>query len=309
MPAKLVYVSDPVADPALLPHWLTLGRLTLPGKPQNVRHARRFVADIIGETHRQCDTALLLTSELVTNAVAHSRSGLPGGTLDVIVSATCSALLITVTDNGSEAGPPAIRTPPGGTDGNGLVLVDSLSDGWGYRHERGRTAVWFRLRALGAPTPDALPELAPPGAALTATARSWSLVPHTHGELHGRAVETELLTQPALDEPAIAGLQEARGEQHDVRRANAHLGGEHHLRLSSASHRRRRRGDERRQPGVEPAGRDPGLPPCQRLVQRGHEPVDMPSGHGRDVHPGGPPGRVELPVDLAIKMVPAVLVD
>ncbi len=151
MGARLMYVSDPVADPALLPHWLTLGRLTLPGQPQHVRLARRFVADTVGEKHRQCDTALLLTSELVTNAVRHSRSGRPGGTLDLVVSATCSALLISVIDDGSQTRLPAISAPPGGISGNGLVLVDGLSDGWGYRHESGRTAVWFRLRALGGP--------------------------------------------------------------------------------------------------------------------------------------------------------------
>jgi anti-sigma regulatory factor (Ser/Thr protein kinase) len=149
MPAELTYLSDPVADPALLPHWLTLGRLTLAGLPRSVRQARRFVAETIGETHHQCDAAMLLTSELVTNAVAHSRSGRPGGTLELVVSATCSALLVSVTDEGSESGLPAITTP-GGASGNGLVLVNSLSDGWGYCRDARRTAVWFRLRALGA---------------------------------------------------------------------------------------------------------------------------------------------------------------
>jgi anti-sigma regulatory factor (Ser/Thr protein kinase) len=171
MRARLTYLSDPVADPALLPHWLTLGRRTLPGLPLSVRQARRFVADTIGENHRQCDTAMLLTSELVTNAILHSRSGRPGGTLELVVSATCSALLVSVIDRGSPTGLPAIGTPPGGTSGNGLVLVDSLSDGWGYCRDSGRTAVWFRLRALGA-APCLPPGLASPGAAPAAAAGS-----------------------------------------------------------------------------------------------------------------------------------------
>ena len=179
MPAKLTYVSDPVADPALLPHWLTLGRLTLPGQPQHVRRARQFVAGTIGGTHRQHDTALLLTSELVTNAVAHSKSGRPGGTLELVISATCSALLISVTDEGPEAGLPAVSAPPGGTSGNGLVLVDSLADGWGYRHDAGRTTVWFRLRAIG--PPPGSPALASAGAALAAAARAGALVAQPHG--------------------------------------------------------------------------------------------------------------------------------
>jgi anti-sigma regulatory factor (Ser/Thr protein kinase) len=167
MPAKLTYISDPVANPALLPYWLPLGHITLPGKPQQVRQARRFVAGVIGENHRQHDAALLLTSELVTNAVRHSRSGGPGGTLDLAVAATCSALLISVTDQGPVDGLPAVSTPPGGTSGNGLLLVDSLSDGWGYIHDAGRTMVWFRLRAIG-PAP-ALPAARP---SLTAAARA-----------------------------------------------------------------------------------------------------------------------------------------
>lgn len=180
MPAKLTYLSDPVADPALLPHWLTLGRLTLAGLPQNVRPARRFVADTIGSTHRQCDTAVLLTSELVTNAIAHSRSGRSGGTLELVVSATCSGLLVSVTDDGCETGLPAITTP-GGTSGNGLVLVDSLSDGWGYRCDSGRTVAWFRLRTLGAAR-DGLPAgLTPPGSAPAAAAGPGALVPQPHG--------------------------------------------------------------------------------------------------------------------------------
>ena len=165
MPAKLTYVSDPVADPAgLLPHWLTIGRLTLPGQPQHVRQARHFVAGTIGGKYRQHDTALLLTSELVTNAVEHSKSGRPGGTLDLVISATCAALLISVTDQGPVAGLPAISAPPGGTSGNGLVLVDSLSDGWGYRHDGGRTTVWFRLRAVGPPPPAEEPPAGEPPA-------------------------------------------------------------------------------------------------------------------------------------------------
>lgn len=181
MPAKLTYVSDPVADPALLPHWLTLGRLTLPGQPEHVRQARHFVAGTIGRHHRQHDTALLLTSELVTNAVDHSKSGRPGGTLDLVISATCAALLISVTDQGPVAGLPAVSGPPGGTSGNGLVLVDSLSDGWGYRHHGGRTTVWFRLRAIGPPPPaDAPPPgeqaLSPAAAALAPAARAGALL-------------------------------------------------------------------------------------------------------------------------------------
>src|SRR5690242_9890192 len=80
MPAEATHISDAAAEPALLPHWLILGRVLLPGRPEYVREARKFVARAIGADHPRADAALLLTSELVTNAVTHSRSGLPGGT-------------------------------------------------------------------------------------------------------------------------------------------------------------------------------------------------------------------------------------
>jgi anti-sigma regulatory factor (Ser/Thr protein kinase) len=145
MPAETVRASTPIADPALLVYWVILGRITLPGRPEHVGEARRFVARAIGDAHAHLDTALLLTSELTTNAITHSRSGLPGGTLELIVAAKAASLLVSVIDNGSDAGLPQAGNSPGEESGNGLVLVESLSDDWGFATKAGRTAVWFRL--------------------------------------------------------------------------------------------------------------------------------------------------------------------
>jgi anti-sigma regulatory factor (Ser/Thr protein kinase) len=145
MPAEATDTSDPIADPALLPHWLILGRATLPGRPAYVREARRLVAAAVGDGHSRADTAILLTSELVTNAVTHSRSQRPDGTVDLMVATGIYGLLVAVTDDGSDAGGPVIRSSPGAESGNGLLLVQTLADGWGFRHSRGRTMVWFRL--------------------------------------------------------------------------------------------------------------------------------------------------------------------
>ena len=140
-----VHVREPVADPALLTHWLTLGSLTLPGEPQYVRSARTFVAQRIGVRHPRADEALLLTSEFVTNAVTHSRSRLPGGTVRVMVAAKAMALLISVTDDGSDTTVPAIRHLEYGEHGNGLLLADAIADCWGYERHSSRTIVWFKL--------------------------------------------------------------------------------------------------------------------------------------------------------------------
>lgn len=151
MPAEATRTSDPAADPALLPHWLILGSMTLLGRPENVRAARQFVTRTIGDDHPKADAAILLTSELVTNAVTHSRSRLPGGTIELAVATKFSGLLISVTDNGSDSNVPTIGVGPGRESGNGLLLVESLADAWGYLHDPARTVVWFRLCTHEAP--------------------------------------------------------------------------------------------------------------------------------------------------------------
>jgi anti-sigma regulatory factor (Ser/Thr protein kinase) len=164
MPASArVPVREPLADPALLTHWLTLGKLTLPGEPQYVRSARTFVARTIGVRHPRADEALLLTSEFVTNAIAHSRSRLPGGTVKLVVAAKALALLISVTDDGADATVPEIRRLEYGEHGNGLLLADAIADSWGYEHNSSRTTVWFKLCARCKPPPEpmARPALPP----------------------------------------------------------------------------------------------------------------------------------------------------
>ena len=140
MPAEVTR-PDPAA-PALLPGWVVIGSVTLPGRPECVRAARQFVADRIGP-HPRADEVLLLTSEVVTNAVLHSKSADPDGTVVVMASRLGSALLMTVTDDGSAGSLPTIS--PGEESGNGLVLVQSLADRWGYLHDEAGTTVWFTI--------------------------------------------------------------------------------------------------------------------------------------------------------------------
>ena len=140
MPADLVQPSDP--EQVLLLAWTVVGRLTMPGSPEFVRNARRFTARTIGD-HPRADDALLLISEVVTNAVAHSRSGLPGGKIVVTVSRLTDAVLISTADDGAEESLP--RVAAAADRGHGLVLVDSLADHWGYQRDQAGTTVWFTL--------------------------------------------------------------------------------------------------------------------------------------------------------------------
>jgi hypothetical protein len=50
-----------------------------------------------------------------------------------------------------------------------------------------------------------------------------ALGPDPDRDLDRAAVEAELLAQPPLHEPAVARLEEARGEQDEVRRPDAGL--------------------------------------------------------------------------------------
>lgn len=121
------------------------GSLTLPGQTRNVAEARAFVAKTLGPRHPCRDTAVLLCSELVTNAVVHSSSGLPGGTVTIVVLRLTDAVRVEVIDHGSTASTPVVKGEVLAPDGHGLFLVDQLADSWGYVLDQVGTTVWFRL--------------------------------------------------------------------------------------------------------------------------------------------------------------------
>ncbi|MEJ5944910.1 ATP-binding protein [Pseudokineococcus basanitobsidens] len=98
------------------------------------------------------DTALLLASELVTNAVRHGRP-------PVHVHAQMSQDGVVRVEVDDASGAPVRPQDPDVEDvgGRGLQLVEMLSSAWGSRladtrHDDGRTGkcVWFELRSPGA---------------------------------------------------------------------------------------------------------------------------------------------------------------
>lgn len=124
-----------------------LGKATIPGCEQSVPQARAFVDGILGPGHPRGDVARLLVSELVTNAVQHTHSRRPGGTVTVVVIELAGGLRVEVIDEGSTRNVPIVRDDTLATDGRGLFLVQSLADEWGYLRDPGSTTVWFRLGA------------------------------------------------------------------------------------------------------------------------------------------------------------------
>ncbi|GAB3276876.1 hypothetical protein GCM10027589_02630 [Actinocorallia lasiicapitis] len=117
--------------------------LRLPGRPDQVRTARRFVADQLGIDHSYRDDAILLVSETATNAVEHTESGEVGGHFTVTVSHTADWARIVVADEGSYTAPCFCRVAPESTEGRGSELLDSCATKWGITREPAGTRVWF----------------------------------------------------------------------------------------------------------------------------------------------------------------------
>jgi len=120
-------------------------RTHLDAVPGSAGAARHFVSDLLAAW--DCDdpdeVAVLLTSEVVSNAVRHAADELG---IHVLVGLEDDVLRIEVHDGG--AGEPRLQRPPdGAVSGRGLLLVDSLARRWGAnRHVTGKV-VWFELPA------------------------------------------------------------------------------------------------------------------------------------------------------------------
>ena len=126
-------------------------RRMFPGTLEEVASARAFVRQNI-QGCPLADDAILLTSELCTNALQHSRSG-NGGAFDVVVYNRPGWLRIDVRDDGPVGAPGRETREDSPENGRGLGIVASLAHSWGqYGDEYGHT-IYFELRWItGAPT-------------------------------------------------------------------------------------------------------------------------------------------------------------
>ena len=143
----------PAADPAAAARHAAIAprfSRAFAGRPDQVAQARRFVTRALTACPAMVD-AVLLTSELATNAVQHSATG-DGGLFMVAISHAPGRVRLTVTDDGSAGHPMLGVADELATAGRGLMLVDGLALRWGYTGpgQRGRgtgekSAVWFEL--------------------------------------------------------------------------------------------------------------------------------------------------------------------
>ncbi|MGR6316659.1 SpoIIE family protein phosphatase [Micromonospora soli] len=144
-------------------------RVRLPADRRTPAAARALVRSVLAEANLDelLNEALLLTTELTTNAVEHARTE-----LDIEVEADGTGLTVTVTDFAS--GPveelvvgvrnDASEITEVAERGRGLLLVDHFASRWGTTYVPTGKGVWFRLDR-----PDAAPSDRP-AAAETRTA-------------------------------------------------------------------------------------------------------------------------------------------
>jgi anti-sigma regulatory factor (Ser/Thr protein kinase) len=127
------HVSDRVA--------VTAG-IALGPEAASARSARRFVGRALDDAHVEravFDTVVLLTSEVVSNAVLHACSP-----IDVTVEIGSHAVRVQVCDE-----LPGLREAPDRSrhGGMGLVLVAAMASHWGIsaRGDGAGKSVWFEV--------------------------------------------------------------------------------------------------------------------------------------------------------------------
>ncbi|WP_432078306.1 ATP-binding protein [Streptomyces sp. YPW6] len=117
----------------------------LPSEPKHVKTSRRVAESALerwgGVPAMVADDAVLIVSELVTNAILHGGVGTREA-VGLRIEHTGNELLIEVTDGNSQR--PQVKAVEGTeTGGRGLLLVTRLACEWGTRNENHTT--WARL--------------------------------------------------------------------------------------------------------------------------------------------------------------------
>jgi len=113
---------------------------TYPGRPDQVQHARKDVARYLAG-HPATDDAILITSELASNAIVHSSSN--GQSFILRAEIYPGHIWLEVEDLGG----PWVLTPRDTGRPHGLDVVEALAGpgNWGVDGDQAGRVVWCRL--------------------------------------------------------------------------------------------------------------------------------------------------------------------
>lgn len=106
--------------------------------------ARRAVAGACRDagTGPEClDAAVLMTSEVVTNALVHGQG-------EIRLAVGADAVLVRVEVGDDEPDRPSARSAESDAEsGRGMLIVDALASDWGVRTADPGKTVWFEVAA------------------------------------------------------------------------------------------------------------------------------------------------------------------
>lgn len=120
---------------------MTQSEFAVPAGPRGVAASRHFTRQCLHDWRLDhlVDSAMLLVSEAVTNVLLHA-----GSKASLLLDSSASRLRVEVRDSSSKL--PVLRGRGArATNGRGLVLIDSLSSGWGAEPDGEGKVVWFEL--------------------------------------------------------------------------------------------------------------------------------------------------------------------
>ncbi|WP_106396991.1 ATP-binding protein [Actinocorallia populi] len=123
---------------------LTATRITLPGRPEQVRVARRWLSSWLGHDHPAEYAAVQLLSEAFGNSVLYAS---PGGMVELIAELSDQLVRVEVVDRGGHS-EPALRYEPDSDreSGRGLYILDFLAKDWGWeRLSDQRLRFWYTV--------------------------------------------------------------------------------------------------------------------------------------------------------------------
>lgn len=119
-----------------------------PGSPSQARRLTRARLNVWSVCEDICDTATLVISELVTNALVHTASS----RIVCELHDGDDLVRIAVRDEGRAPGEPhPSRVRPEEEHGRGLLLIDALCDAWGAQEHGPGLLVWAELPRRAVP--------------------------------------------------------------------------------------------------------------------------------------------------------------